>query len=411
MNKRSRAGSECVSAYELKDGTRQYRIVYRILDPVTGISKQTSKRGFATEKAAVSALQELQAAKRAGTFVRQDKQTFEVFATEWLDGHSVRTSTSASYRKNLRLHVFPTLGKVRLQLITTTQIDALYRGLERDGRTDGRGGLSPTTVRYIHVILRKVLARAVEDSLLAINPADRAHPPTLKSAKAAAPERQTWTAEQVGRFLRSQRDDRLYALWVLYATTGMRRGEALALRWSDLDLSDGEGRATVARTVGKVSGKLHVGPPKGGRIRVVDLDPVTVVALQTHKRQQAAERLRLGGLWADEGLVFAHDMKMVGAGGKAGGFLNPDHVARLFKSKVATYNLGVAPDYLLPSISVHEIRHTWATMAMLNGISPKIVQERLGHSTVSITLGLYSHVSPSMQHAAALKVASGFLSL
>lgn len=405
--KRNRKGGEYVGPYELKDGTRQYRIVYRIKDPVTGVSRQTQKRGFRTEKEATSALQQLQEAQRSGNFVKQDKQSLEAYATEWLDGHRAKPSTLESYRKNLRLHVFPTLGKVPLQQVTSTQIDALYKRLEVSGRADGKGGLSPTTVRYVHVILRELLARAVHDRRLSFNPADRAHPPTIKNVKAAAPERTIWTAEQISRFLSAQREHRLYALWVVYTTTGMRRGEALALRWKDVDL-DGK-RATVARTVGKVAGKVTTGTPKGGKARVVDLDAATVEVLRSHKARQAAERLSLGDRWVDQGLVFAHDGNKLGPEGRAGGFLNPEHVWRLLQTQIAAYNTSAEPDLALPVITVHELRHSWATMAMLHGISPKVVQERLGHSTVSITLDLYSHVSPGMQQDAATKVAAGLL--
>ena len=399
-----------MSPYLLTNGTRRYRIVYRVLDPLTGVSRQTSKRGFATEKAAVTALHAVQAAKRAGTYVRQDRQPLAVFAAEWLDGHRAKPSTMDSYRKNLRLHVLPTLGKIPLQSVTTAQIDALYRKLEREGRVDGTGGLSPTTVKYVHVILREILARAVADRVLVCNPADQAHPPTSKNVKASAPERSTWSPDQIKRFLEAQRDHRLYALWVVYATTGVRRGEALGLRWKDLDLSPESGRATVVRTVGKVGGKINVGTPKGGKARSLDLDPFTVAVLREHRARQAAERLRLGSRWVDQDLVFAHDSNKLGPEGVAGGYLNPEHVWRLLKTSIAAYNVAASSDLRLPVITVHELRHSWATMAMQQGVHPMVVKERLGHSSVSITLDLYSHVTATMQQDAAMQIASGFLS-
>lgn len=190
----------------------------------------------------------------------------------------------------------------------------------------------------------------------------------------------------------------------------MRRGEALGLRWKDLDLSPVAGRATIARTASKVGGKVLVGTPKSGKARSVTLDPFTVAVLSQHRTRQAAERLRLGTRWVDQDLVFAHDGNKLGPEGRAGGFLNSDHVWRLLQAAVSKYNADSSAGLRLPAIPVHSLRHSWATMAMLKGVHPMVVKERLGHSTVSITLEMYSHVSSSMQEDAALNVASGFLS-
>jgi integrase len=188
---------------------------------------------------------------------------------------------------------------------------------------------------------------------------------------------------------------------------GMRRGEALGLRWGDVDL-DGE-RLTINRTLGKVGGKFVTGTPKSGKARTIDLDALTVEVLRAHKARQAAERLRLGEKWADQDLVSAHDGNKLGPDRKAGGFLNPEHVWRLFKTQVVAYNRGASAELALPEITIHELRHSWATMAMEQGISPKVVQERLGHATVAITLALYSHVPPTMQREAARLLASEML--
>lgn len=308
----------------------------------------------------------------------------------------------SSYSQKLRLHVVPHLGHVPLQRLTTAHIDGLYRQLEREGRADGNGGLSPRTVRYIHTILRKALAAAVYDGLLASNPADRAKPPTARQA--LPPEMQTWSAEQIRRFLDSQREDRLYALWVVYATTGMRRGEALGLRWSDIDLDSA--RVSIVRAVSRVDNVVRVERPKTGRPRVVDLDVTTVAVLKAHRVRQAAERLRLGPRWSDQDLVFPHDGNKLGPTGSAGGYLNPEHVWRMLRTRQQAYNRAASEEEVLPLISVHELRHSWATLAMQGGVHVKVVQERLGHSTVAVTLGTYSHVSSTMQRDAATLVAS-----
>ncbi|MCU1591976.1 MAG: Integrase [Frankiales bacterium] len=317
--KRARGGNGHVGAYQLKDGTPRYRIAYRVTDPATGHTTNRTERGFASEKAAGKALRSALGKIESGSYVAPSRQTLEAYLLTWLDGHRVRASTLSSYRQKLRLHVIPYLGQVSLQKLTGAQISALYRQLEQDGRHDGAGGLSPRTVRYVHTILREALSSAVHDGVLQVNPTDRAKPPTAKQA--ASPEMTVWTPLQIRRFLDSQREHRLYALWVLYATTGMRRGEALALRWADVDLDNA--RVVLSRSVTRVDNKEVVSTTKTGRTRVVDLDDVTVAVLRGHKVRQAQERLQLGPRWIDQDLVFAHNGNKLGPDGTAGGFLNP----------------------------------------------------------------------------------------
>jgi integrase len=149
----------------------------------------------------------------------------------------------------------------------------------------------------------------------------------------------TWGAEQLRAFLEHERADRLYALWVVLATTGMRRGEALGLGWDDIDLANR--RVAIRRQTSAMSGTLYEGPPKGGRARVVALDDATLQVLHTHRARQAEERLRLGAKWSDRGLVFAHDGNRV-EGGAAGGPLHPERLSRTFRRRVVAHNADPA---------------------------------------------------------------------
>jgi integrase len=190
-------------------------------------------------------------------------------------------------------------------------------------------------------------------------------------------------------FLESVYEDRLYALWLLYATTGLRRGEALGLRWPAVDLNAGQLSIRVARVTAGYD--VHDSAPKSERgRRAVALDPATVTALRTHRKGQLTERLAWGPAYQDsDDFVFCRE---------DGCPLHPDDVSKRFAAAVATLDVA--------RITLHGLRHSWASLALAAGVNPKVVSERLGHASVSFTLDVYSHVTPGMQEDAAAKVAS-----
>jgi integrase len=220
------------------------------------------------------------------------------------------------------------------------------------------------------------------------NPADAADPP--KSAEAGRPESITWTADQLRTFLEGTRASRHWTACLLLATSGMRRGEVLGLRWRDLDL-DG-GRASIRQTVIAVRHTPMLGTPKTAKgRRTITLDKGTVAALREHRKNQAAERLLMGAGWRDSELVFCH---------VDGTMLHPERFTRGFSEAVR--RLG------LPPIRLHDLRHGWATLALQAGVHPKVVQERLGHANIGITLDTYSHVVAGLHEDAAEQVAALF---
>ncbi len=182
-------------------------------------------------------------------------------------------------------------------------------------------------------------------------------------------------------------ESRLYALWLTYATTAARRGEALGLRWRAVDL-DGA-RLSIRDTLVTAGEPVVETTPKSERgRRSVALDAGTVAALRAHRKRQAAEKLALGPAYRDGGFVFARE---------DGHALHPDTVSKWFADAVAALDV--------PPITLHGLRHTWASLALSAGVSPKIVSERLGHASVSFTLDVYSHVLPGLQEDAAATVA------
>jgi integrase len=255
-------------------------------DPTTGKRRFYSKNGFPTKKAAQEALSAELARFHKGAFVEPSKLTVQAFLLEqWfpaIEGR-LRRSTRANYVTNLKVHVIPALGALKLQRLTAPRIAAFYSELLTGGRRDGKG-LAPKTVRNIHALLHRALKDAARWGYVPHNRADDVDAP-----QGASPQRQVWTPEQLRAFLAHVREDRLYALWLLVATTGMRRAELAGLRWSDIDFARARLTPRLPRVV--VNYQVHESDTKtaSGR-RSLSLDAATLEALRDHRRRQAEER-------------------------------------------------------------------------------------------------------------------------
>lgn len=366
-----------IERYRLKDGSYLWSIRYRT---DTG---QRRERGFKTQSEAKKALRERLVAIDRKEYVAPSDQTFDAYAAGWLQRAQgrLKPSTFASYSRNLRTHVAPTLGRVPLQQIDSLMLDDLFQRLLAGGRQDGvDGGLSPTTVRYVGTIVGAVLADAAKRGVISRNPMDSATPPRPKQRG----DHTVWSQEQVRQFLRSTKDDRLHSLWRVLLFTGLRRGEALGLAWESVDLDAGV--LTVSRSLVDTEwGRPVFSTPKtsaGGR--TINLDEETLEVLRRHRTAQLQERLRAGASYVDHGLVFAHS---------DGTPHHPDRVSRSFR--LATKKAGV------PEVRLHDLRHCHATLLLLAGVPAHVVQRRLGHSHVSITLSVYAAVMPSQDREAA----------
>jgi integrase len=294
----------------------------------------------------------------------------------------VRPSTWLSYQRNIGRHIVPAFGHLPLQRLTPAQLTAFYRGLLEAGQQRGNSGLAPKTVRNIHGALHAALRDAVRWGYVARNVAAVADLP-----RSTTPEMHVWSPEQLGAFLDHVRADRLYAAWLLLATTGMRRGEVAGLRWVDVDLD--AGRVSPRRPRVVVNHEVLVSEPKTAKgRRSIALDPATVAALREHRRWQLEERLAVGPGWEDAGLVFTWPN---------GRPLHPERFSRWFEQHTRAAGL--------PKIRLHDVRHSYATAALAAGIPAKIVSERLGHANIAITMDTYSHVLPGLDEQAAGTVA------
>ncbi len=312
-----------------------------------------------------------------------ERLRLSTFLQEWLEGKraTVRPLTWTRY-EGLLAHVQRALGAQQLTRITPRAIQRFYSDLQAE--KPAGAGLSSTTAHHVHSALRQALASAERQGLIARNPADLVDAPRMRQT-----EMHTLDLEQSRALLAVAQGDRLEALYVLALATGMRQGELLALRWRDVDLDAHhvQVRGTLSRRTGH---GYSIGEPKTKRSRRrLDLDAESVAALRRQRVRQAEERLATGALWESDArwpdLVFTN---------RVGRPLDARNLAQQsFKRLLERAGL--------PIIRFHDLRHTAATLMLLQGINVKVVSERLGHASVAITLDRYAHVLPSMQRDAA----------
>ena len=350
--------------------------------------RRETKAGFATQKECQAAMNKLLVAVGEQNYSVPTKASVREYLTkEWLPAvkSTIRPSTYNSYVQHVDCHVVPHIGTVKLQKLSGSQVNALYAKLAESGKKDGRSGLSAMTIHHVHACLHKACKDAVRWGHISRNPLDAADPPRKKGD--GTTEMRTWTKEQVKAFLEAMKDERLSPLWHTIALTGMRRGEAIGLKWSDVDLENA--RLSVRRALIPTSREVVVSEPKTAKgRRVIALDPGTVEVLKAQAARQLDEQQEWDEAWVDSGLVFMLE------NGEA---LDPESVSRYFRQAVKRS--------LLPQIRLHDLRHTHATLALQAGIHPKVVSERLGHATIAITLDTYSHAIPALQEEAAALIA------
>jgi integrase len=298
--------------------------------------------------------------------------TVEGYLDRWLADSvkgTVRRSTFVQYESVVNRHIAPALGRLKLKSLTPAHVRGLYRN-----KLDS--GLAPRTVQYIHVTLHKALKQAVMDGLIPRNVTE-----AVKAPQAHRKEIKPLNPTQIKALLSAARGDRLEALYVLAIHTGLRRSEILGLKWTDVDLETGI--LSVQRSL-DTDGTFN--PPKRNKSRrTVKLTGRAAEALKGHRARQNEERLRLGSLWEDHDLVFPN---------RVGKPMNADNLYhREFKPLLKRAGLS--------GFTFHSLRHTCATLLLSKNVNPKIVQEMLGHATISQTMDTYSHVMPGMGDVAA----------
>lgn len=367
-----------------KKGKKWYAVVYDGPDPLTGKDRRRWVAAGTRKGDAEKLLAELIQRKYEGETVVNERVTLgEYLVHRWLpiQATRVRPSTYDSYVRNTRLHVEPALGRRRLEKLTVEDLDLFYARLLTVGnkRPGSPPGLRPKSVRNIHVMLNKALGDAVRKGLVLRNVAALADAPSVGAKSSGAIK--AWDADQLRVFLAGMRDHRLYPAYHLSSHTGMRRGEILGLRWCDVDLD--AHRLSVRQALVSIAYEVEVSGVKtsAGR-RTIDLDAGTVAVMRRWHETRTTECA--GVAPSAEDLVFTKE---------DGHWIHPDYFSQNFDRRVAKLDV--------PKISLHDLRHTHATLLLKSGVPVKVVSERLGHANVAFTMSIYQHVLPGMQAEAA----------
>jgi len=315
-----------------------------------------------------------------GIYIESNKTSVTEFLAEWLKTieSKVARKTHERYSEICDHYVKPHIGHLKLNKVQPTHINNLYSDLLISGRRNKKGGLSKRTVLHAHRVLREALNCAVKWQILVRNPCDAVDPP-----KPDKKERNTFTTEETMELLEKAKGTLLHLPIMLAVTTGMRRGEVIGLRWKDINLESGNLSIRQVAEQTKKHGIQFKEPKTDKSTRMVSLPKITADALNQYKVEQAQLFLQLGKRLDGDSMVFDSPLGLY-----APSKLTVDYMAFIKRNK-------------FKHVTFHDLRHTHATHLLEQNIHPKIVSERLGHSTIALTLDTYSHVLPNMQKEAA----------
>lgn len=368
-----------------------YELRYSLgADPATGRHKVATTTIRGTRKDAERELRRLLRSLDTGEHVDPSRVTVREWLTTWLDTVRPEVSpvTHERYTEIVKDRLAPAFGNILLAKLAPADIQRAYTGWAAGGRRDGKPGtLSAQSRRLIHRVLSAAMNRAVELQIIARNPAQVLRKRLPRDERH---EMATLTPEQARQMLAAARGTVHYWPILLSLATGVRRGEALALRWRNVDLNGGTIRVSESQL--RTSGAVRFKAPKSGKARTVTLPAFAIEELRRFKRDQAEKLLTLGVRQTGDSLVCAQaDGSPVSPG------VLTNYFGRLAK------RLGFP-------VHFHSLRHTHATQLLLAGVHPKVAQERLGHATVAMTLDIYSHVTERLRDDAAAKIDAAFSS-
>ena len=349
-------------------------------DPGTGKQIQRSVSGK-TQKEVAQKLREISVEIDKRTYLAPTKLTVKDWLDTWVKEYleDIKPSTKYLYTRNMEMYIIPNLGSVKLDALTSPMVQALYNRLHKPDKKDVKP-LSAKTIRSLHGVLHKALQQAVLNGYIRVNPTDACKPPRVVKK-----EIQPLDETQVSKFLKAIQGHPHEYLYKITLFSGMREGEVLGLTWDCVDLEHGTLliKQQLRREQQK-GGKYYFSPPKNNKSRVLSLAPSVVQLFRLQKLKQNGMRLEAGNSWEENNLIFSN---------QTGGFLSYRTVYDCFKRIVD--KIGS------PSTRFHDLRHTYAVLAIKSGDDIKTVQENLGHATAAFTLDVYGHVTAQMRRDSA----------
>lgn len=359
---------------------RSWSYVLRVPDPNTGKTKPQWIGGFESEKSAKLARDKARVSLSNSSYVSPNKLTLAEYLTAWINevhANQLKATTLERYKRVIDRYLIPELGAIKLQGLRPSHVQALYSTLLTRSTVTGNP-LSPQTVTLIGAVLKKAIKYAVDvDGLIAVNPVNRV---PLPKGKGSIPT--PWSIQELNTFLDVARSHRLFFFFRLSAFTGARRGELLALKWSDFDgsaITISKNRITAGKSV------IEQNSTKGGTNgqRRVPLDKETIELFNVHRVNQIKERMALGEYWQETGYVFVQENGLP---------LYPHTPSDLFKKLLN--KAGLRPTRL------HDQRHLHATELLRLGEPLHVVANRLGHRDAMVTATIYAHVSDQQAETA-----------
>jgi len=359
-----------------------WAIVIDVRDPETGKRRRKWHSFKGKKREAQTECARLIGEHKTGKVnLAPNKTTVAEYLTHWLDHMQAQlTPRSQRYTELANKNIVPLIGNVALAKLAPAMISQAYAKALKAGRRDGKGGLSPKTVLYMHRVLRQALSQAVKWNLLGRNPADAVDPPKTERRQMTALD-----TDASARLIEAARDTSLFIPVLLAVMCGIRRGEMAALRWKSVDLE--RGTIAIVASAEQTNEAVREKPPKSGKGRSVTLPSLAIEELRRHRIRQAETLLRLGVRLTDDHHVVMREDGLP---------LQPRSLTHAFQILLHRRKLQ--------RVRLHDLRHTHATELLKSGVHPKVAQERLGHSSIAITLDLYSHVLPGMQDEAAQRV-------
>jgi integrase len=358
-----------------------WAIVIDVRDPQTGKRKRRWHSFAGNKRQAQVECARLLTETKNGTSVDPNRMTVAAFLERWIEHMQGQVSPRSHerYAELCRKNLAPLLGGLTLTKLQPAHMSQAYAKALASGRRDGSGGLSARTVTHMHRVLREALQQAVRWQVLARNPADAVKPPKVERQQMSVLD-----TDATAELMEAARETALFIPILLGVRCGLRRGEVVALRWRNVDLE--RGQISVVASAEQTERGVREKEPKNGKGRIIVLSGTEIEELRSYRVRQAQNLLTLG-------VRLTNDHHVIGR--EDGQALQPRSLTHAFVKFARRHGF---------QIRLHDLRHSHATHMLASGVHPKIAQERLGHSSVGITLDLYSHVLPGMQAEAVNRV-------